>query len=173
VDSLNVPLPPAVERVAEEVAPDLRGLDRRDPHTLLVKRLNHGGPDTEKRVRRALRNVPPFEIRIDEIDVFYEPTSGSSPVVYLAVESPGIHEVHERLCGVVEPLSGLEGADYVPHVTLARGDEAGPSFGLETPTDVARRLEGRSVGPVQWTAEQLVFFDSTYREPSGRVSLPA
>ncbi|MFB6121736.1 MAG: 2'-5' RNA ligase family protein [Halobacteriaceae archaeon] len=173
MDSLNVPLPPAVERVAEEVAPELRGLDRRDPYTLLVKRLNHGGPDAEKRVRRALSDMPPFEVRIDEIGVFYEPTSGSSPVVYLAVESPGIREAHERLCDVVDPVPGLEGEDYVPHVTLARGDEEGPSFGLETSTDVARRLEGQSVGPVRWTVEQLVFFDSTYREPSGRVSLPA
>ena len=173
MDSLNVPLPPAVERVAEDLSPELRELDRRDPYTLLVKRLNHGGPDVEKRARRALADVPPFEVRIDEIGVFYEPTAGSAPVVYLAVESPGITMAHDRLCDVVDPVPGLEGEDYVPHVTLARGDEAEQTFGLDTPMGVARRLEGQSVGPVQWTVEQLVFFDSKYREPSGRVSLPA
>jgi 2'-5' RNA ligase len=171
VDSLNVPLPPAVERLAADLAPELRALERRDPPTLLAKRLAHGGPDAEKRVRRALRGLPPFDLRIGTVGVFYEPTTGPAPVVYLAVEGRGLEELHERLCAELDPLPGLEGADYVPHVTLARGD--GRSLGLESPTDVARRLDGREVGPVTWTVERLTFYDATYGEPTGHVSLPA
>ena len=61
--------------------------------------------------------------------------------------------------GVVE---GLEGDDYVPHVTLARG---GSVVDVER---VAGEIEG-----VSWTVSELVIWDSRYREAVSRYSLPA
>lgn len=169
--SLNVPVPPAVERLAADLAPDLTGLVPRDEHTLVVKRLGDDGAAATKRVRRALRGAPAFEARVAEIGVFTDPPAGPAPVVYLAVESPGLASVHRQVCEAVPPVEGLEGADYVPHVTLARGDDGGPSLGGGA--DAAARLDGRSVGPVTWTVDELVFYDGRHREPAGRVSLPA
>jgi len=171
VESLNAPVPPAVERLAADLAPALSGLKRREDLSLLVKRFETPDPGTEKRARRALRGAEPCAARTAELGVFADPPTGPAPVVYLAVESPGLRAVHERLCAAFDTVPGLEGDGYVPHVTLARGADA--AFGTDAPREVAARLEGRAVGPVTWTVDELYFRDVTYGEPTGTVSLPA
>lgn len=165
--SLNVPVPAGAARLADELHPHLAGFDRvREQHTLVCKRL--GDPDPEEvpvvqgRVRRALSGTPPFAARIDGIGCFEEPTAGPGPVVYLGVESPGLVAAHERLCAAFEPVEDVEGDDYVPHVTLARGG----SF------EDARALAARAVDPVEWTVDELAFWDHAHGGEAGRVRLP-
>jgi len=57
----------------------------------------------------------------------------------------------------------LEGVDYVPHVTLARG---GSVVDAEQVAEV-------EVEAVSWTVSEVVLWDSRYREPVSRYSLPA
>lgn len=165
--SLNVPVPGRVARVAADLAPDLAGFERvRHDHTLVVKRLGSPGADeydhVRTRVREALAGLPPFEARVTGVDVFERPASGPGPVVYLAVESPGLRRAHERLLGEFPPAEGVEDEDYVPHVTLARGGDV----------ECARRVAERDVESVTWTAEELVFWDAARDGPAGRLSLP-
>ena len=175
--SLNVPVPGRVARVAAELAPALVEFETiRDEHTLVAKRLGDPVPDEhphlQQQVRTALAGsgefsastpVAPFETRITGIDYFERPVAGPGPVVYLAVESPGIEAVHHRLAEVVPPADGIEGNDYVPHVTLARGGRLAD----------ARTLADRGIEPVTWTVEELVFWDGRHGGPAGRVRLPA
>lgn len=173
--SLNVPLPPAVSRLAAEHAPALAGFDVRPERerTLVCKRLGSPAPDEvpgiETRVQRALADarVAPFEARIREFGVFEAPPSGPAPVIHLAVESPGLRAVHDRLCEEFAPAPGVEGDDYAPHVTLARGSDDP----LRTP-DVAS-LAGCEVGPVSWTVDELVLYDARHHERVRGLSLPA
>ncbi len=82
------------------------------------------------------------------------------PLAYLLIESPALFEIHERLCSVFEPIEGLEGDDYVPHVTIARGGDAD-------------RLEGTKADePITWTVDSLILWAATYGEPETRISLP-
>ncbi|MFC4406757.1 2'-5' RNA ligase family protein [Haloarchaeobius iranensis] len=164
--SLNVPVPGSVSRLAHELQPALFGFERvRDEHTLLAKRI--GDPDhfdaRTHEVRRALRGQPAFEVQVTGVDYFAQPTVGTAPVVYLAVESPGLRELHDSLVDEFGAIDGLEGEDYTPHVTLARdGDMAS-----------AERAAEYDVEPVTWTVTELEFFDAQYREVAGRISLPA
>lgn len=166
--SLNVPVPGRVAAIAGDLRPSLAPFERvRERHTLVLKRLSEADPaGLETRVRRALAGAPPFEVRVSEIGAFEEPWAGPGPVVYLAVESPGLLEVHRRLCEAFEPVPGIEGDDYVPHVTLARGG------GVEAMEAVERLLD-TEIDPVTWTVGELVFWDARYDEIVGRVSLPA
>jgi 2'-5' RNA ligase len=84
-------------------------------------------------------------------------------VVYLAVESPGLRSLHERLCDEFDVVDGVEGDDYTPHVTVARGGERA----------AAERLVGREIDPVEWTVEELVFHDAERGQSVSRVALPA
>ncbi|MFC7044140.1 2'-5' RNA ligase family protein [Halobacteriaceae archaeon GCM10025711] len=166
--SLNVPVPAAVDAVADDLAPDLAAFDAvRDQRTLVVKRLPVRGAweyrQVEARARDALAGTPAFEARVAAIDVFDDAAMGSTPVVYLAVESPVLRDLHDRLARTFELIDGIEGDDYVPHVTLARGGAR----------DVADRLAGRDVGPVTWTVEELAFWDARHGEQVSAVSLPA
>lgn len=185
MNSVNVPVPGRVSALAAEVAADLTarqggtgfdpsGPDSRDPRaeaggvrvrddrTLVAKRLPEGDPHrVEARAREAIAGTPPFEVRVDRVDQFSEPTAGTGPVVYLAVESPGLWELHERLCRAFEPIDRLEGADYTPHVTVARGGSH----------DAAERVLG-PVEPVEWTVTELQFWDAARALVAGRVSLP-
>lgn len=165
--SLNVPVPGRVARLAADLAPQLAGFERvRHDHTLVVKRLGSPEPHefsrVQTRVREALAGLPPFEARVSGVDVFEQPAAGPAPVVYLAVESPGIQQAHERLLREFPPAAGVEGEDYVPHVTLARGGDRA----------TARRLAGRDLGPVDWTVEELVFWDADHGGAAGTVRLP-
>lgn len=166
--SLNAPVPPAVARLAADLAgdlPDARARTRGE-HTLLVKRL---GEDRDgqidpivARVREALAGVAPFEVRVTGIDWFPAPETGTAPVVYLAVESRQLERLHRRLCDVFEPVPHLEGDEYVPHVTIARGGDA----------EAARRLAGRSIEPRTVTVDELVVWDAHRDVATTRFSLP-
>jgi 2'-5' RNA ligase len=163
--SLNVPVPPAVSRLAHDLAPRLAEFARvRDRHSLVVKRF-----ETERfarlreQLRTALRGTPAFEARVTGIEQFVDPPVGSAPVVYLAVESPGLLALHGRLVDEFGAVAGLEGDDYVPHVTLARGGGAAAAEGL-TAVDVE---------PTAWTVSEVVVWDGRHREAAARIGLPA
>jgi 2'-5' RNA ligase len=156
LDSLNVPLPDHVVALARDVTDALpETVRRRHRHTLVVKRL----ADADVRaVRDVLAEAPACEARIAGLDSFETDTG---PVVYLAVESPGLVALHERLCAVVDPIDGIEGADYVPHVTVGRGGN---------PDEVADFL-ARDVPSVEWTVDALTGWNATYRERVDRFPL--
>jgi len=183
VYSLNVPVPGRVAALAEDLAAEVAaggsdtwsGAQSDDPwsvrgeHTLVLKRLTgpDGGalrnlPHLDGRVRDALAGTAPFGARVSRADYFAEAASGPSPVLYLAVESPELERLHGRLAEAFDPVDGVEGPDYVPHVTVARG-------GAIT---AAERVAG-PVEPVEWTVSELVFWDARYGEIAGRLPLPA
>lgn len=166
--SLNVPVPGEVAELAVDLRPRLLEFDStRDRHTLVLKRLGDpepgGVPALEKAVRRALEGAPTVEARVTGIDAFREPESGPAPVVYLAVESPGLIDLHHRLIDVVDPVEGIEGPAYTPHITLARGGATEATV---------QRLVDTSIDPVTWTVTGLEFWDSERAERAGRLSLP-
>lgn len=169
--SLNVPVPGRVAALAAELAPQLSAFERvRERHTLVVKRL--GDPDpgdvprVQQRVRAALAGTGPFRALVAGLDYFERPVAGPTPVVYLAVESPGVVAAHERLVEAFDPVEGLEDDDYVPHVTLARGGSV----------EDARALAELEVEPVEWTVEEFRFWEGGSGRgrggPAGRISLP-
>mgnify|MGYP005853085917 CR=1 FL=1 len=171
--SLNIPVPGSVARLASELYPQLVAFDTiREQHTLVAKRFDEstlaaGSPDYQlstlrKQLPAVLAGTPAFEARADAIDYFAEPPRGTAPVVYLAVDSPGIRRLHEQLVDDYGAIDGLEGDDYVPHITLARGGS----------TADADRLVERSIGPISWTVSELLLWDSRYRERVTRYSLP-
>jgi len=175
VYSVNAPVPASVKDVAADLRPALTGFDRvreRHEQTLLVKRVP---ADDRKELRTAwqtakdaLAGAPAVEARVAEVDTFRNPPNGSSPVVYLAVESPGIHDLHARLCSVFDPVPVMEGGDdYDPHVTLAR--DADGFRGRRA----VENIDGRRVGPVTWTIDELHLYDATYGERVDSISLPA
>ena len=166
--SLNVPVPGRVRRLASDLHPQLVAFAHHpSDHTLLAKRLDASTPSDRHRVQRQVRNalggLPPFAVRIDGIDYFANPTSGTGPVVYLTVDSPGLQDAHDRLVDELESLLGLGGDDYVPHVTLAR----------DGPTEAAERAASIDVDPIEWTVERLEFYDAHLEEPAGEIRLPA
>ncbi|AFZ72811.1 2'-5' RNA ligase family protein [Natronobacterium gregoryi] len=164
--SVNVPVPGRVRTLANELYPELVGFDSvRETHSCLLKRLGEADhvAQLQHRTHRALEGAPAVEATITGIDYFEEPPLGSAPVVYLAVESPGLEAIHADLTDAFDIIEGLEGADYVPHVTLARGGDAA----------AAARLAEREIDPVSWTVSELEFWDGSYKLPVSRVSLPA
>lgn len=166
VYSLNVPVPGAVKRLAADLAPALAAFETvRERHTLVLKRLG-GDPSSfdhlQQRARRALSGAPAVEARVTGIDSFIDPVSGNAPVVYLAIDSSGLVDLHERLLEVFDPVEELEGSAWVPHVTLARGGS----------NEAAEVLVERSIEPVTWTVGHLQFYDARSRERVGTVSLP-
>jgi len=166
VYSVNVPVPGRVRTLANELYPELVGFETvREEHSCLLKRLGEADhvAQLQHRTHRALEGAPAVEAQITGIDYFAEPPLGSAPVVYLAVESPGLEAIHRDLTETFEAVSGLEGDAYVPHVTLARGGDMA----------AAKRLTERDIEPITWTVSELEFWDGTYRLPVSRVSLPA
>ena len=167
--SLNVPLPSSVTQLASRLARDLpRARARpRGEHTLVVKRL--GGGDhadyarLEARARDVLGGTVPFGVRATGVDCFETAVTGPSPVVYLAVESPELRALHERLCAEFDAVERMEGEAYVPHVTVARGGDPA----------AARRLVEREIEPVEWAVDELVCFDADRGQWVSRISLPA
>jgi len=177
VFSLNVPVPGSVRRLASELQPRLLDFDRvRDDHTLVVKRF----PDSElatgqpahqvatlqERLRPVIDGLPAVEAQVTGIDSFEQPPRGDGPVVYLAVESPGLHRIHRTLTDAFGVVDTLEGDDYTPHVTLARG-------GSTAAVAAAERLQTRDIDPVSWTVSELVIWDANRRQPAARFDLPA
>jgi len=166
VYSVNVPVPGRVRQLADRLYPDLVGFETvREDHSCLLKRLGEADhvAQLQHRAHRALEGAPAVEAEITGIDYFADPPLGSAPVVYLAVESPGLEEIHAELTEAFEVVEELEGADYVPHVTLARGGDV----------ETAKRLADREIDPVRWTVSELEFWDGTYKLPVSRVSLPS
>lgn len=163
--SLNVPLPSAVTRLAGRLGRQLPGARARPrgEHTLVCKRLGEADyARLDARAREVLSGTPPFEARVDGVGWFPDAARGRSPVVYLTVESPELRRLHERLCGEFDPIDGLEGAEYVPHVTIARGGDRGR----------ARRLTEREIEPVEWPVESLEFYDAERSQRVSRIALP-
>jgi 2'-5' RNA ligase len=167
VYSLNVPVPGAVERLAADLHPKLTVFDRlRERHAVVCKRFEVDEDEYDRlreRLRTALSPTPTVEARITGIDVFSDPPRGPAPVVYLAVESPGLTDLHRRLVerfGAVH--EDLEGPTYVPHVTLARGGSA----------TAADRLRALDVDPVRWTVSELHLWSQARRSVAWTVPLP-
>lgn len=176
--SLNVPVPGEVMRLAADLRPRLTPFDSvRERPSLVCKRFEEYGakpgehlenPASElhrlrERLRPALAGTAPFEARVDHVDFFADPPKGAAPVVYLAVDSPGLRRLHERLVaefGSVHPV--LEGPAYDPHVTLARGGTV----------EAAEALCGVSVEPVVWTVSELHVWDGQFQETAARIGLP-
>ena len=191
--SLNVPLPPAVDRLAADLQPKLSGFDRvRDRHTLVCKRL--GVEDVPDRARghapsedarpegaglraskddalAALRDdlrpllsgTDPFDVAVTGIDVFDAPASGSRPVVYFAVESDALVRLHRRLCAAYGAIEGIEADDFVPHVTLARGGNPEPG--------VIADLVSAEVDPIRWRVHAIEVYDPEFREVTASIDL--
>ena len=163
VYSLNVPVPGAVVRIAADLHPRLVAFESvRDRHTLVAKRFEVDDRNRlRERLRDTLRGTSPFEVRTTGVDYFERAAAGRSPVVYLAVESPGLESLHRRLVRAFGAADGVEGDDYVPHVTLARGGSV---------VD-AEQLTGTSVESVSWTVSELDLWSAEYRESVESVRL--
>ena len=74
------------------------------------------------------------------------------------MESSGLERLHRRLCERFDPIDGIEGNEYTPHVTVARGGDAG-------------RLRGRDPDR-EWTVDRLLVWSGRYEEPVETVALP-
>lgn len=170
--SLNVPVPGQVRRLAGDLHPELARFDRiRERHTLLAKRFDSGLDDDADSLPRLRERLRPLlrrhggggiGLRVTRLDYFETPTRGPGPVVYLAIESADLHALHRRLCDAFGTVAGMEGDDYVPHVTLARGGRV---------SDAADLVDRRSIDPIEWTAGELRIRDSRYREDAARLPL--
>lgn len=157
--SCNVPVPSEVSRLARGLATELFDATPRDRHTFVLKRFGEGDPQQFARaVRETLAGAPPFPVHVTKVDAFWDPPSGSAPVVYLHVESPPLRRLHHRLCQRFDPIEGLEAAEYDPHITIARGGDAAT-------------LVGRSVD-IEWTVDSLFVWSAGYGETVERISLP-
>jgi len=175
VFSLNVPLPPAIDALAAALAPRLVPFESvRDRHGLVCKRFGSGdvGGETDRsralfrlreRLRPRLAGVGPFDVRATGIGAFLDPPTGPAPVVYLRIESPGLCALHDRLCRAFDPVPGIEGDDYVPHVTLARGGDRA--------ADAARSLAGTDVDAVGWRVGALDVYDPSARAVAATIRL--
>ena len=184
--SLNVPLAPAVDGLAADLHPKLEGFDAvRERRTLVCKRfgvadVSGSGERSEDgdaepprradaldrlrgRLSRPLGRTAPFEVAVTGVDTFDAPASGSAPVVYLVVESEGLVRLHERLCDAFGAIEGIEGDDYVPHVTLARG-------GNPEPGAVAGLVDA-AFDPVRWRVHALDVWDPAFREVAATIDL--
>jgi 2'-5' RNA ligase len=160
VYSCNVPVPTEVSRLARGLASECLDATPRDRHALVLKRLGDGAaPELGERVRTVLAGTAPFEVRVTGVDVFSEPPIGRGPVAHLAIESPRLVELHHELCSAFDPIEEIEGDDYVPHVTIARGSDAD-------------RLGDRSIKSLTWTVESLSLYSATFEEVVERISLP-
>ncbi|WP_144904746.1 2'-5' RNA ligase family protein [Halobellus captivus] len=170
--SLNVPVPGELKRVASELHPALTRFERiRERHTLVAKRFDtsldddaDSLPRLRERLRPSLRRHVSggLDLRVTGLDYFETPARGTGPVVYLTVESPDLHRLHRRLCESFGTVAGIEGDDYVPHVTLARGGRI---------DDAREVVAGRGLEPIEWTATELHVWDSRYREAAARIPL--
>jgi 2'-5' RNA ligase len=164
VFSLNAPVPGRVKRLAAELHPRLAGFERvRERHSLVCKRFESENYDRlSARARRTLDGAPTVAARVTGIESFADPVRGPGPVVYLAVSSPGLVAIHERLVDEFGAIPSLEGDAYVPHITLARGGSA----------DRAEALGALAVEPIEWTVSDLWFYDASHDERVHRLSLP-
>jgi hypothetical protein len=185
VYSLNVPLSPAVHAHVERLEPLLRDFEWiREDHSLLLKRVGDGSagdlaegtPKTDadpapstgdpdailERVRETLGSAPAFECRLDGVGIFEDPPAGTAPVIYLRAEGEPLYRLHRQLCETFPPVPVLEGQDYDPHVTLARGG----------PAHAVARLKKRRIEPITWTVGSLELYDGDRRLVVDEIDLP-
>lgn len=165
--SLNVPVPAEVSALAAELRSALLpAAQLRDELTLVVKRLPADSWDefveVERDVRRTTADQPPMAARIDGVATFEDPPAGAAPVLYLPVESPGLVALHARLVERFGAAGGIEGDGYVPHITLARGPGSDEAAALVRDADVPS---------IEWTVDQLVFWDGRRDLAIGDVTL--
>jgi hypothetical protein len=168
VYSLNVPVPGRVAALASDIAREVPEAHARarGEHTLGVKRLTDEQSTygrIEAKVREAIAGQPAFEIRVFDLRYFEEAVTGSTPVIYLAVESPELRRLHLKLAEIFAPVEGIEGEGYTPHVTVARDGSVA----------AAERVTERDIEPIEWTVSELVFWDATRRTAVSTISLPA
>jgi len=182
VFSLNVPLAPAVDALAGDLHPKLEGFDAvRQRRTLVCKRFgvddvrdrdrDAGEPPTKNdaldrlrgRLSRPLAGVDPFEVAVTGVGVFDAPASGSRPVVYFTVESDGLVGLHDRLCAAFGAVEGIEGDDYVPHITLARGGNPEPGA-VAGVVDTGFEL-------IRWRVHALDVWDPEFREVAATIGM--
>lgn len=168
--SVNVPVPAEVRALARELRPALTPFDRIRPErsrTLVLKRLpaenRREFVADARRARQALQGTPVFEVQVTGLGVFRNPPTGTAPVAYLAVAGQGLRAVHAALVEEFDAIEGLEGPDYVPHVTLAR----------DGPAAAAGSFLDREIDPVTFTVDTLELYDSVHRERVESISLPA
>jgi 2'-5' RNA ligase len=164
VASLNVPVPGTVRRELEALRPRLADFDSvRETPTLLLKRFDGARSvhEIESEVRLAVADTGPFDVRLAGLETFENPVAGPGPVLHLALESPGLRRLHRRLVDRFGAVDGLEGEEYVPHITLARGGDA----------DGLAELTEASVDPVEWTVAELWLWDPRREERLGRIDL--
>jgi len=192
VFSLNVPLPPAVDRLGHQLADSSASPSRlRTRHTLVCKRFADGDvPDPAElpgvagasnstdpppppreaalerlctTLRAHLASTDPFHLALTGVDAFETPASGAGPVVYLAVESLPLVRLHRRLCATFGAADGVEGDSYVPHVTLARGTD---------PASVRDELDvDLETTPIRWRVDALSVYDAQFREVAATLAL--
>ena len=190
--SLNVPLPPAVDGIGNQLADSSASLGRiRTRHTLVCKRFADGdvpdpaelpdaagaaasidtpSPPREAALKRLcatlrahLASTDPFDLALTGVDAFETPASGAGSVVYLVVESPPLVRLHRRLCAAFGAADGVEGDAYVPHVTLARGTDP-PAVRDALDTDL-------ETTPIRWRADALSVYDAQFREVAATLAL--
>ena len=173
--SLNVPLPGAIYDRLHGLLPHLQGCTqrRRDP-TLVCKRLSATGEAEPPAVGHLRTELAPVitaagaaltggcAVTIAGVGTFETPPSGAAPVLYLAVDSPDLLRLHRALCAQLEPVAGIEGPAYVPHVTVARGCP---------PASIADATAA-SVAPLSFHVDALELYDSRYRAAVTRFALP-
>lgn len=178
--SLNVPLPPAVDRIGSTLSEDPASFGRlRTRHTLVCKRFAANDlpdaddtPDAHRTaalerlcsvLRSPLASVEPFALAITGVDAFETPASGTGPVVYLTVESPPLVRLHHRLCVAFGAAADVEGDAYVPHVTLARGsDPAAVRDALNVDLETT---------PIRWRTDAVTVYDARFREVAATLTL--
>ena len=96
----------------------------RDDHTLVIKRFPADSLDGDQpaqqlatlreRLRPVISGLPAVEARVAGIDAFERPVRGDGPVIYLAIDSPGLYRIHETLTDAFGVVDGLEGEAYTP-----------------------------------------------------------
>ncbi|MFB6188052.1 MAG: 2'-5' RNA ligase family protein, partial [Halobacteriaceae archaeon] len=163
--SLNIPVAGEVKQETNQFTPYLTDFEVRDHFTFVIKRFQEDRDridQIQKRTRHALSGMSPFSVKITGIDCFRNPPKGDGTVVYFAVESSQLLDIHKQLCdefGIVQPL---EGDEYSPHITIARGNNEKT---IET-------LLSQSIKPITWQVNHLEFFDPVKQELLGQVGLP-
>jgi len=111
---------------------------------------------------RCSRGPTPFPVAVIGIDIFDAPASGSAPVLYLVIESDALVRVHRRLCAAYGAIAGIEGDDFVPHITVARGGNPEPGVA---------DLVGAEFEPIRWRVHALDLYDPEFREVAATIDL--
>ncbi len=163
--SVNAAVPGRVSALAADLRPALSAFASiRREHSILIKRLGDTATfqRQSKRIRRELAGTQPIDVTVTGIEYFADPPRGPGPVVYLALDSPGLDRLHGRLVEAFGAETDLEGEAYTMHITLAR----------DGPLEAAERLSDRSIESVSWTITELLLWDAAQARAVGTIPLP-